>query len=118
MELSYCTIPSLLLLGVAICAPVVWFLNREPSKPTPSAPKPPKEPQHKVNLAKPLRKFAKVGGGLTVAASVLFLVGLAYDNVTFVPCGQEDTISRAVKGTKIETALAAIPCPCGCGCDE
>lgn len=117
MELSYCTIPLMILLGGMIAAPFfIYLANRTPQPKPPAPPEHPEEPKHKVNLAKPIRRFAHVGGGLTVAASILLLVSITYQNVTLVSCGEEDTISRAVKGTKAETLVAAIPCPCGCGC--
>lgn len=55
----------------------------------------------------------KTGFGMTIAASLLIVVTIGANTRSWKPCGQ-DTVSKAIQGTPIQTVAAALPCSC-CG---
>ena len=115
MELSFCTVILLIvmpmMLAVVMMLPVIIAIldNKRTSKP----PKPPKFQHYSYVWVK---KASKVTAGVVC----LFLVITIFNNVTWVNCHEEDSVTRLFEGTAVENTVVmtktAIPCNCGCGC--
>lgn len=104
MELSFCAVLGLAVLGVTVAAASLFAGMLLVSRLADMF----KACQENFEKL----KYAPVG--MSVGVVVCYIALIVSNTTGWKPCG-EDTISRAIQSTPVQVVASTIPCNCGCG---